>query len=78
MDVRQAASVGMASVRENLLPMFVLWFAAAATVLLYCRSVSFQEMLGSVVRLQVEGGYAAAFFNRLGFWGLGPGAVIIA
>lgn len=77
-SIRQAVSVGKASVQENLIPMFVLWLAAAAAALLYWRSAAFQEMLGSVVRLQVKGGYAAAFLNRLVFCGIVPGAFILA
>ena len=78
MNVRQAASVGRASVRENLLPMLVLWFVAAAAAMLYGRSPAFREMLESLVRFQVEGGYAAAFLNRLVFCGIVPGAFILA
>lgn len=78
MNIRQAVSVGWTSVRENLLPMLVLWFAAVAVALLHWRSAPFQDLLGSVVRLQVEGGYAAAFLNRLVFCGIVPGAFILA
>lgn len=58
--------------------MLVLWFVAAGAALLYGRSPAFREMLGLVVRFQVEGGYAAAFLNRLVFCGIVPGAFILS
>lgn len=68
----------MASVRENILPMVALWLAASAVVMLYWRATTVRDVLESVVRFQIAGGYAAAFLNRLVFCGIVPGAFILA
>ena len=68
----------MASVRENCVPMVVLWLAAAVTVLLYGQSPAFHGMMESLSGLQAKGGYFAAFLNRLVFCGIVPGAFILA
>ena len=74
MNVRQAVSVGLASVRENRVPMVVLWASAAVTVLLYGLSPAFCGLMESLAGLQVKGGYFAALLNRLVFCGIVPGS----
>lgn len=58
--------------------MFALWGVACAVVIFYWRSEAFCGIMETVVRMQVAGGYGAAFLNRLIFCGFVPGAFILS
>ena len=68
---------GWDSVRANLLPMAVLWLAAASFVLLYYGCPGFARALEPLSRWQRESGWLAAFLNRVAFCGILPGVFIV-
>ena len=65
------------AVVKNLLPMIVLWVASVAAVISYYTIPSMPSLLEPLARWQNEGGWIAAFLNRVAFCGILPGIFII-
>jgi len=76
--VTRSIRIGLASVKANALPMFVLWGVALATIWAYYRLPGAAEAFEPIVRWQTESGWMAAFANRVVFCGLVPGAFMAA
>ena len=76
-EIRSAFSVGFGAVRDNVVPMVVLWCAALLTVIAYYRVPAVANLLEPLGRWQTESGGAAAFLNRFLFCGVVPGAFLL-
>ncbi len=70
--------IGIRSVRANAVPMVALWALAAATVWAYYAFPSVAAALEPLRKWQAEGGWWAAFLNRVFFNGLLPGVFLLA
>ena len=73
----QALRSGFASVRENVVPMAVLWFLSCLLVFGYYHGSVVAAVLEPLSRWQTEHGAVAAFLNRVVFCGLIPGAFLL-
>ena len=76
--VTVAWRIGIRSVRANAVPMVALWALAAATVWAYYAFPSVAVALEPLRKWQAEGGWWAAFLNRVFFNGLLPGVFLLA
>lgn len=70
--------IGIASVRANAVPIFVLWMVALVMVLSYYFVPGVSGVLGPLARWQTEGGWFAAFLNRVVFCGIIPGSFLLS
>lgn len=69
--------VACASVRANMVPMFVLWTLAVSCVCLYYLVPGGSMLFDPLMRWQVNGGWRAAFLNRIVFLGVLPGLFLL-
>jgi len=74
--VMRVVRIGLASVRANAVPMFLLWLASVCTVLAYYLVPGFGDVLAPLARWQREGGFTASFLNRVAFCGVLPGVFL--
>ena len=65
--------VGLSAVRANMVPMVVLWGVALAAIAGYLAHPPFAALLEPLARWQTEGGWLAAFLNRVVLCGIVPG-----
>lgn len=77
-NLKTALRVGWASVVANRVPMVCLWLLAAALVWGYDSVWGVADIIGLLMRWQLESGWIAAFLNRVIFCGLLPGAFLVA
>lgn len=70
--------VALAAVRANVVPLVVLWTAALAAIVGYLTVPSCTALFEPLARWQTEGGWIAAFLNRVLFCGLLPGVFLVA
>lgn len=70
--------IGWESVKANAIPMVLLWLFAAATVVAYYVLPNASAVFGPLQRWHVEGGWLAAFLNRVFFLGFLPGVFLLA
>lgn len=75
--MRAAASVGWKAIKENRLPMVILWCCSVALVVSYYRLPAVSSALQPLATWQGEYGELAAFANRVVFCGLVPGAFLV-
>ena len=75
--MRAAASVGWKAIKENRLPMVILWCCSVALVVSYYRIPAVSSALQPLATWQGEYGELAAFANRVVFCGLVPGAFLV-
>jgi len=71
-----ALGAGWQAVRANLVPMAVLWGLSAAAVAAYYLMPAVAAAFAPFVRWQTDGGWIAAFLNRVFFCGLLPGVFL--
>ena len=69
--------IGWEAARKNRLPMVVLWVVSVALVLAYYTLPTVATALEPLARWQREGGWLAAFLNRVVFCGIIPGVFIV-
>ena len=77
-SVRAAVSVGWKAIKENRLPMIVLWCCSVALVVSYYRMSAISSALEPFAKWQGEYGELAAFANRVVFCGLLPGVFMVS
>ena len=77
-NVRAAASVGWEAIKENRLPMVVLWALAAVLVGAYYLIDPFREMLEPVAEWHGAWGWRSAFVSQAIFCGILPGVFLLA
>ena len=75
--VLQTVVRGWCAVRANVLPMGVLWAAAAGAVAAYLMLPAFRNLLEPLSVWQTQRGWVAAFLNRVVFCGILPGIFLI-
>ncbi len=73
-----AIRIGVASARANLVPMFVLWTIAAASVGAYYFLAPFRELLEPVAEWHRAWGWRSAFISQAIFCGILPGVFLLA
>ena len=76
--MKRAITLGIQSVRTNLVPMVVLWLMATALVVGYYHVGAVVAVLEPLVRWQATSGGVAAFMNRVVFCGLLPGVFLLS
>ena len=76
--MKRAISIGIQSVRANLVPMVVLWVMAAMTVGIYYWIPGGDGVFKPFAAWQRDSGWVAAFLNRVLFCGLLPGVFLLA
>jgi len=76
-SVPMPLKTGWMAVRANAVPMFVLWMLAAGAVLAFYDSPLRWGFFSRLAEWQTEGGWGAAFLNRVVFCGLVPGAFLM-
>ena len=76
--VSRAVRTGVSAMGDNLVPMVVLWSLAAVAVFGYYRVPAFAALLEPVADWQRDGGWAAAFLNRVAFCGMLPGLFLVS
>ena len=76
-EIRNAIAVGFGAVRDNVVPMVVLWCAALLTVIAYYHVPTVANLLEPLGRWQTEVGKAAAFLNRFLFCGVVPAVFLL-
>lgn len=74
----RAARTGLKAIRDNFVPMVALWLFAALAVFGYYRVPVFAALLEPVADWQRDGGWIAAFLNRVAFCGILPGAFLVS
>lgn len=74
--VSRAVGKGLKAIGDNLVPMVVLWSLAALAVFGYYRVPDFAALLEPVSDWQRDGGWVAAFLNRVIFCGVIPGVFL--
>lgn len=77
MSVPKPVKIGCIAVRANAVPMLVLWLLAVGAVLAFYFSPIEVGFFSRLVEWQTEGGWVAAFLNRVVFCGLVPGAFLL-
>ena len=73
-----AFSTGCSAVRDNRVPMVILWCLAGLLVVGYYSVSSISASLEPLARWQTEDGWVAAFLNRFFFCGVVPGVFLYA
>ena len=76
--MKNAVLIGLASVRANLVPMVLLWLAAAALAVAYYSVPCVAAALEPVRNWQIENGVRAAFATQAFFGGVVPGLFLAA
>ena len=76
-EIWSALAVGFGAVRDNVVPMAVLWCAAFLTVFAYYHVPVVANLLEPLGRWQTEAGGGAAFLNRFLFCGVVPGVFLL-
>ena len=66
------------SVRANFIPMLVLWAVAALFLVIYYCAPGGAALFGPPMRWQTQGGWLAAFLNRVLFLGVLPGIFLLS
>ena len=74
--VSRAVRTGLTAIGDNLVPMVVLWLLAAVAVFGYYRVPAFAALLEPLADWQRDGGWTAAFLNRVIFCGVIPGVFL--
>ena len=69
--------IGLESAKTNAVPMVLLWLLASATVVAYYVLPGAAAVFEPLQRWHVEGGWRAAFLNRVFFLGLLPGVFLL-
>lgn len=70
-------AIGWKSVRANAVPMIALWMIALIVVLSYYLVPGIRASLEPLAKWQTEGGWYAAFLNRVVFCGVIPGLFLL-
>ena len=70
-------AVAVGSLRRNAVPTVVLWLSAALLAVAYFRVPSVADFFVPLAHWQSEGGWVAAFLNRVIFCGLLPGVFLL-
>ena len=75
---QNAAVTAVQSVRANLVPMLVLWTLAVALLAFYYWVPGGAAFLGPLMDWQTQGGWLAAFLNRVVLLGVLPGVFLLS
>lgn len=71
-------AIGWKSVRANAVPMIALWMIALIVVLSYYLVPGIRASLEPLAKWQTQGGWYAAFLNRVIFCGIVPGLFLLS